>query len=247
LVAFAIVAGGPNLHTALLRGTLIFTLAVPAMAGSLTGFIYQRRAGYETEGDEPAQLANAVGTEDGDDALVATGTADYFDGPLQVKTSPGAVALAAVLGSSILMLSNFLMMAWDGVPGGLPPFMQMPGFGVSNAIAGGAMFMAIGTYVAHLIVRGIGKIGYGAYALAGLAGPLIFTFMFAVIGMGVGSFLLFSQFIVPSIAAMTTYRRFAGLEPKPIHEDIEVSDVRNLVGANHPRRRYGRVVKTSRH
>jgi hypothetical protein len=46
----------------------------------------------------------------------------------------------------------------------------------------------------------------------------------------------------PSAIAMVIYRRLAGLEPKPIHEDIEVRDRRSLVGAQHARRRYGRIV-----
>ena len=48
---------------------------------------------------------------------------------------------------------------------------------------------------------------------------------------------------VPTAIAMVVYRNMAGLEPKPVKEDVIVGDRRNLVGADHARRRYGRVVK----
>jgi hypothetical protein len=35
-----------------------------------------------------------------------------------------------------------------------------------------------------------------------------------------------------------------GLEPKFVAEDIHVNDRRNLVGGNHARRKYGRVIAT---
>jgi hypothetical protein len=41
---------------------------------------------------------------------------------------------------------------------------------------------------------------------------------------------------------MVIYRSYAGLEPKHVAEDIMVHDRRHLVGANHARRRYGRVI-----
>jgi hypothetical protein len=36
----------------------------------------------------------------------------------------------------------------------------------------------------------------------------------------------------------------AGVEPKQVKEDIMVSDRRHLVGADHARRRFGRLIKT---
>jgi hypothetical protein len=49
--------------------------------------------------------------------------------------------------------------------------------------------------------------------------------------------------MAPTAIAMSVYRNMAGVEPKPVKEDILVRDRRHLVGAQHPRRQYGRVVK----
>jgi hypothetical protein len=48
----------------------------------------------------------------------------------------------------------------------------------------------------------------------------------------------------PCAIAMLIYRNLAGLEPKPVAEDILVNDRRHLVGSDHARRRYGRVIAT---
>ena len=45
---------------------------------------------------------------------------------------------------------------------------------------------------------------------------------------------------------MMLYRRLAGVEPKAVKEDVEVRDRRNLVGADHARRRYGRIIANDR-
>jgi hypothetical protein len=43
---------------------------------------------------------------------------------------------------------------------------------------------------------------------------------------------------------MVIYRRWAGLEPEGLPPDVHVSDERALVGADHPARRYHKVVRT---
>jgi hypothetical protein len=41
---------------------------------------------------------------------------------------------------------------------------------------------------------------------------------------------------------MVFYRNLAGLEPLPLPEDAEVTDGHTLIGMQHVRRRYSRVV-----
>jgi hypothetical protein len=53
---------------------------------------------------------------------------------------------------------------------------------------------------------------------------------------------MMAAYAIPTAIAMLFYRYLAGLEPKALPEDVEVRDRRTLVGANHPRRRYSRIV-----
>ena len=97
--------------------------------------------------------------------------------------------------------------------------------------------LAATIYIGHMIARLRDKTSYQDYFIIGLMVPPI-----------LGIFLLFAFFFLglaaalPCALAMAIYRKYAGLEPKPVHEDIEVNDRRNLGGDNNPRRQYGRVI-----
>lgn len=48
---------------------------------------------------------------------------------------------------------------------------------------------------------------------------------------------------IPTALGMAIYRSFAGLEPVPVKEDVIARRGRDLVGADHPRRRFARVIR----
>ena len=48
--------------------------------------------------------------------------------------------------------------------------------------------------------------------------------------------------VLPSVVAMVSYYRLAGFEPLALPSDIEVSDPRTMLAADHVRRRVRRVV-----
>lgn len=193
---------------------------------------------------------------------------EYFSGPLRVRTSPAAIFVAAFLGVLIWYVgitlfvgsihfagsnpfSPFQMLR--GVPGPdvLLPFTGLKDIGLQGSIAAvvivvvGMVLHALAysipvsglVYLGHLAVRWRKRTDYGAYIIAGLIVPPLVGLLCFIIFVVVG--LIFS---LPCATAMVIYRKLAGLEPTPVHEDIQVSDRRFLVGADHARRRYGRII-----
>ncbi len=238
----------------LAMGNLSYYLAIPLLAGLIMGFVYQWRAGFEPDGDDPALLAATLEAEEKGDravgALVDTGQAEYFEGPLQVRTTFPVAFVAALLSSGVFGL---VAMA-AGVPSEVRGWMESgQNLAMSEMIALGIQaqlhviflmgFMAPVPFAAlvmlgQVILRAFDKTSYRAYLLTGAASPLLLLLLLGPLGV-----LLGMQAALPMAVAMCVYRNMAGLEPKRIKEDILVRDRRDLVGADHARRRFGRVIK----
>lgn len=252
LAPFLIAMGHGPLTLAVQKGSLSALLLCPLAAGALVGFLYHRRAGYEIEGDDPAALAAAVGVNDSDNphasGTVRTDQAEYFDGPLVVRSSLGANAIAALLAGGAFVLATTLSAWTDPYQSPLSEFMARngPGRTILQGVLGTAIPIMILLGLTHGFLRARGKHSYRDYALAGLVGPVVFSVLIAMTGVSWLAFLYLLQFLAPSLIAMLAYRRLAGLEPAPLPDDIEVSDRRTLVGADHVRRRMVRVIDTAR-
>jgi hypothetical protein len=238
-------------------GSLSFYLAVPLIAGLIMGFLYQWRAGLEADGDDPALLEATLqngapaGAISADGSLVDTGQAEYFDGPLQVRTTFPVAFVAALLSAGIFGL---VRMAF-GIPGEISGWMQSGQSLPMNQMVALAIqsqlpvifFMGMMAPVpfaalvmlGHVILRAWDKTSRVAYLLMGAAAPVLLLLVLGPMGI-----LLGLQAAVPMAVAMSVYRNMAGVEPKQVKEDIMVSDRRHLVGADHARRRFGRLIKT---
>lgn len=248
---FLLSAGLSALATARSGGMLSALLVVPLATGALTGFLYHRRAGYETEGDDVDALADAIPPGEPGSAgagLVATAGADYYDGPLVVRNSLGANAIAALLASGCFVLASTLGTVLAPATSPLAGLMHANGVGLTvlQGIIGCALPIAVLLRLTHAWMRARGRHSYRDYAMGALIGPGLFCVMTAMTGL---SFLVLAylvQFLAPSLVATLTYRKLAGLEPAPLPDDIEVRDRRTLVAANHPRRRMARVIDASR-
>ncbi|TPI54849.1 hypothetical protein FJ420_19910 [Mesorhizobium sp. B3-1-3] len=114
---------------------------------------------------------------------------------------------------------------------------------LSDLVIKGAMALFTGMPVliliaiAHFGLRSIGKTGYLAYGIGGLvAAPLMALVTFGAAGP------LVILATLPTIVGAVIYRKLAGLEPAPIAEDIIAKNRRDLVGADHARRKAGRVI-----
>jgi hypothetical protein len=237
-------------------GNLSYYLAIPIVAGLIMGFSYRWRAGLEADGDDPALLeaALAAGPSEGgatpDPALVDTGDAEYFGGPVQVRTTFPVAFVAALLSSGLFGLISVAFAIPAEIQGWMASGQQIPlnkmvALAIQSqlhviwimALMAPVPFAAL-VMLGHVILRAMGKTSYRAYLVAGATAPLLLTLLLGPVG-----FLLGLRAAVPMAVAMSVYRSMAGLEPKAVKEDIEVRDRRNLVGADHPRRRYSRVIK----
>lgn len=247
IAPFLLAMGRGPLSQALEKGSLSALLVCPLVVGALSGFLYHRRAGYDRAGDDPDRLATATGQAadaSGLGGTVRTDHAEYFDGPLVVRSSLGANALAALLASAAFILASTLSAWVDPYESPLTQFMARNGAGktVVQGILGTAIPIMVLLALTHGFLRARGKSSYRDYATAGVVGPVIFSILIGMTGVSWLAFLYLLQFLAPSLIAMLAYRRLAGLEPAPLPDDIEVSDRRTLVGADHVRRRMVRVI-----
>lgn len=256
-------------HAALPRllesGLTIAFLLFTAVAGAIFGFLYHWRAGYDAAGDDPAVLARMIvdnSVQPGapgtfgrrqasispDRALIDTSEEEYFEGPVQVRTSVPVAFIAALVSTSAFGVCKYVfglgVRAQDLVTSGpemaekLSHLAGFEGGMLLGTIVLGTLPVAVIILAAHTALRAMDRQSYAAYAVAGLVTPVVLGLLAFVVFVFLGLLLA-----IPSAIAMMVYRNMAGLEPKPVREDILVNDPRNLVGADHARRRYGRVIK----
>jgi hypothetical protein len=216
---YGILASGPT------SGTWIAAAIMPMLAGALSGFLYSQLAGIERL-DAPPD--------------VATGHSEVlhgrFTGPVRVRTSLGAMSLAAVMPAvliAILSSSIFQFGLTDA-----PPAVQ---FALPARVFMSAMFMtALPSLVMMLIVHHTARaLGWTAgihYTVLGAG----YGGLFALLAAPFTAFISATFLLIPAvvIAAITAalYRRFAGLEPMPLPEAVVVADVESLVDADDPAR-----------
>ncbi|MBN9060978.1 MAG: hypothetical protein BGP06_17045 [Rhizobiales bacterium 65-9] len=92
----------------------------------------------------------------------------------------------------------------------------------------------------HLALRASDRTSMSDYMLTGFAigvATAIVSYIFPIIG----AFGIYAPVAGP--VAMGLYRRFAGLEPKPLPEAIIVNRPETLVPADHPHRRRHMVIR----
>lgn len=281
IAAMMIFADTQARNAAIVSGAFIPSLALPAAAGWLIGSFYHWFAKYDVEGDdidaldalvrERGQPGNAEETADlpsmdsaSNPIYVSTATAEYFDGPTQVRSSLNAAVAAAVTGvmvSHIVMWFFLLAGAYGSMPSShkgsssalfpikpSPIGVRLPDFAVLGdafvSVLASGLLMSLMLFIpvaliilaGHLGLRAFGRSGYADYGLAGLAmPPVIGLVLIFMLPLGL-------QLAIPFAMAMLLYRKLAGLEPLAVREDIEVTDRRSLVAADHARRRFARVI-----
>lgn len=235
------------------KGLVFYFFTLPAISGAVFGFIYAWRAGWVVEREHPDALTEALAVRpDGaaEPAVVETAEARYFHGPLRVRTSFMLMFLAALL--SAFLGAVVRAMIGMGVEASYSPdrtnaqvldhAVEMSlgvGMEMFFLILVGVLPIFLCVIAGHFLARGLKKTAAWAYFGIGLVMPLVLAlFSFGLL------LVLAAMILLPTAVAMVIYRQFAGLEPAPVQEDILVSDERHLVGANHPRRQYGRVLKT---
>jgi hypothetical protein len=174
-------------------------------------------------------------------ALVEAGDKLYFAGPLQVRTSYGALFFSGALVGMLMILATLGLMAMGSSLGNVER--RMSEFaGVSrSAIAAWLIFGTLGTsallfvpnLIAHQIARWMKVTSVGGYAGIGFMTAIILCFVLPPLGMIA---------LFPTPIAMAVYRRIVGIGPVDLPSDIVVENRDALIAADHPRRRYRRVL-----
>jgi hypothetical protein len=231
-------------------GVILLILAIPALLGAATGFLMHRSLGYSTGGDDPHALAEMAEDTRAEpvaaDAVHDVGTSQYYEGPLQVRTSGMAAFVAALVASSLYSLTVMFSLS-DGLlpPEAMPPlYRENPALMALVGIGFYSLFFYLFIRKAHGFLQARGKDQMRSYALAGVVVPMGFALMLLAL-MGPFGIMIVLPWIVPSIVAMISYHRLAGFEPLALPSDIEVADPRAMISADHIRRRVRRVIPVS--
>jgi hypothetical protein len=220
-------------------GSEITAGLLPTFAGMMAGFLYGQFAGLAPAARWP---------KFSDEALNASRT---FEGPVRVRTSVAAVAIAAVIPAAltaILSLTFFsLVLPTDFAPepSAAPIFLAaLPAQIFITALVATIIPSAILVICTHHLARALRRSrGYEYAALGGL--------MTALCGLIIAPFsplssvaFLFGLAVIYGAIMGALYRRFAGIEPVPLPEPVLVIDENTLVPADHPSRQSHSVVFT---
>lgn len=168
-------------------------------------------------------------------ALLGTGGESYYSGPMQVRFSlslmfASGALLGAIMAAIVILLSlTGSLMSSRFVDDGFA--VQSVGMAVS-LILGLGILMVVPTLIGHYAARYFRATSAGAYVGYGFLANVL-------LGLVTGIFLFAAPFAAASLAL---YRRLAGLEPVGLPDDVLVRDHRALVAADHPARRYHRVI-----
>jgi hypothetical protein len=209
---------------------------LPAFAGMMAGFLYCQFAGLE-----PARAWPRFSAE----GLVSS---VRFDGPVRVRTSVAATAIAAVIPAILTATLSFAFF-WTFLP---PQLMPEGGASIFLAAIPAQIFLtmltvsvvpsAILVVCVHHVARAFHRCGGWDYAvIGGLAASLCGILVAPFTPLSPGLFLLVAGFVYGAIMG-ALYRRFAGLEPVPLPEPVIVADVNTLVSADHSSRQGHGVV-----
>jgi hypothetical protein len=244
--AMAIVSYGLALRQSapLLPGTdgaMLTVGLLPTIAGMICGFLYGQFAGLVPAPRSGKRSAPAGG------GLDQTVVPPAFDGPVRVRSSVAAATIAATMPAVLTAILSFMITSL------LLPSRLTEGTGPLLAAAIPAqMFIAIlvattipsATFVLalHHIARAFGR--QRGYEYAGIGAAM--AALFVVLILPFAPVFPVTFMLLPGLAYGAImgglYRRFAGLEPLPLPELVIATDVKALVGADHPSRRQHSVI-----
>lgn len=225
-----------------LDGTRLTAAVLPMLVGMIAATMYAQFAGREML---PARNDSA-GNPDPAPALAGPA---HFDGPVQVRTSMAATAIASIVPAAMVALITipfvtFFLAKWDTGATQNPAWanqisqMAMPAYFFMATLFATAIPAAIVVGITHAAARVIRRTGGLDYAVIGAA----------VGALGTAALLMFFPPILFPVAVIAgalmgaIYRRFAGLEPLALPEAVQATDRATLVGEHDPARRTRAVI-----
>ncbi|MFG3592812.1 hypothetical protein [Bradyrhizobium sp. RDI18] len=214
-------------------GSEITAGLLPTAAGMLAGFLYGQFAGLEAIAATPQPAAAA--TE------IAASPPRVFDGPVRVRSSVGAIAIAVTVPAALSAILAFMVIALLGAGPGSIITAALPAQVFLTVLIATTVPSAILVLAVHHIARAFGRSRGGEYAAIGslVAAGCVALLTPIISGMIV---LLLPAALVNGAIMGALYRHFAGIEPVPLPEVVIATDAQALVGADHPSRRQHGVI-----
>ena len=205
-------------------GSMVTSGVLPVLAGMIAGFLYHQMAGL---------MAVASPAADPDAPL-------RFVGPVRVRTSLAASSVAALVPAVLTAVLFF-------AAGGLISDMHTPWSRQMMFLALPAQMFLITlmitflpslilTLLTHFVARACGCRHIAAYAAIGAGTGLACALLVTPLTLFTSSMYTAGPTIICGAIMGALYRRFAGLEPLPLPEMLQVDDESALVGAEHPAR-----------
>jgi hypothetical protein len=210
-------------------GSEITAGLLPTFAGMMTGFLYCQIAGLAAVRSKlPIKSANAP---------------RRFDGPIRIRTSIAATAIAAVIPAALTAIISLTLLSIFMPGAGVVPVIlaALPAQIFLTALIATVIPAAIFIVCTHHIARALHRSRGSEYAvLAGLVAAACSVVIAPFAPFTSVAFVLVPAVIYGAIMG-ALYRRFAGIEPVPLPEPVIVADHDSLVPADHPSRQ-GHVV-----
>ena len=209
-------------------GSEITAGLLPMAAGMIGGFLYGQFAGLEVV----AATAAAVST-----AETPAAAPRVFEGPVRVRSSAGAIAIAATVPAAMAAVMAFMLLALFG-PSGPDSIITaaLPAQVFLTVLIATTVPSAILVIAVHHIARALRRSRGGDYAVIG---SVVTAGCFALVTPLLGGMMVvvLPAALVNGAIMGALYRRFAGIEPMPLPEIVIATDAQALVGADHPSRR----------
>ena len=211
---------------------------LPTVAGMIAGFLYGQFAGLVPVAKGPQPSSDSPSTP------------RTFDGPVRVRTSVAAVAIAATVPAGLTAILSFTLVSLflpGTLSGGVGPVFvaaipaQMFLMILVATVVPSAIFVLATHHIARALRRGR---GFEYAAIGSLTAGLCVGLIAPLLPIA-SIFLLLASALVYGAIMGALYRRFAGLEPVPLPEAVIASDEHALVGADHPSRRQHSVILTN--
>jgi hypothetical protein len=224
-----------------LDGSRLTASILPMLVGMIAATLYAQFAGCE--------MLAAPGGSAGTSPSAPAATPLYFDGPVQVRTSMTATAIASMVPAAIAALVvipfvTYFFTQWDTANSHNPAWanqitgMTVPAYFFMLTLFATAIPAAIVVAVTHMAARITRRTSGSDYAIIGaMAGIVAFTallYYIPAIFLGVG--------MVEGAVMGAIYRRFAGLEPLALPDAVLATDRATLVGEDDPARRTRAVI-----
>jgi hypothetical protein len=225
-----------------LDGTRLSASVLPILVGMVEGTLYAHLAGRETV----SVLAGGT-AETGEPAAAPPPVT--FDGPVQVRTSLAATAIASVVPAALvaLMIAPFagiFLTKWDTGTFQNPVWanqisrMILPAYFFMLTLFATAIPAAIVVGVTHTVARLARRTRGMDYAILGAVVMTVACLAFLMYVPPT----YFSPLVIAGALMGAVYRRFAGLEPLALPEAVLATDPATLVAEDDPARRTRAVI-----